>query len=221
MLTLPNVTLVAVSSVNLDGALFALSVSSHSIEFADVKLLTSEAIIPDNPKIKIELIPKIDLLGYSKFILQDLHRYVSTSHCLVVQADGFVLNPERWQKEFLEYDYIGAPWPEELTLFPTQQLLDMRKNQVGNGGFSLRSKKLLEETAKINFDALSFPSFSEDLIIGHFLLNQMINAGVKFPLPELAAKFSVESPNAAYGQNPNSSFGFHGAVLRDAIFGSR
>jgi hypothetical protein len=218
MLLLPDVTLIAVSSVELDETLLALSISSNEIEFGEIQFLTSESIAPTNPKIKAVLIPKLDFLGYSKFILQDLYRYVQTSHCLVIQADGFVLNPDRWQPKFLEYDYIGAPWPEKLTLHPTQQILDMKQNQVGNGGFSLRSKKLLEETAKVDFDSLAFPSLSEDLIIGHFLLDQMLGAGIKFPSPELAAQFSVESPEAAFGQNPSTSFGFHGKALRDHIF---
>jgi len=145
---------------------------------------------------------------------------VQTKHCLVIQADGFVLNPNRWQPKFLEYDYIGAPWTEKLMVRSTGQILDMKKNQVGNGGFSLRSKTLLEETAKIDFDNLNFPSLNEDVLIGHFLLDQMLNAGIKFPTPELAAQFSVERPDAAFGQNPSTSFGFHGKELRDHIFKS-
>ena len=220
MLSLPDVTLIAVSSVELDETLLALSISSHEIEFGEIKFLTSQSIVPANSKIKAELIPRLDIWGYSKFVLQDLNRYVNTSHCLLIQADGFVLNPSRWQNQFLEYDYIGAPWPEKLTLRPSKKILDMKKNQVGNGGFSLRSKKLLEETAKIDFDALTFPSFSEDLVIGYFLLDQMLNVGIRFPAPELAAQFSVESPEAAYGQNPDTSFGFHGKEIRDEIFRS-
>ena len=220
MLSLPDVTLIAVSSVELDETLLALSISSHEIEFGEIKFLTSQSIVPANSKIKAELIPRLDIWGYSKFVLQDLNRYVNTSHCLLIQADGFVLNPSRWQNQFLEYDYIGAPWPEKLTLRPSKKILAMKKNQVGNGGFSLRSKKLLEETAKIDFDALTFPSFSEDLVIGYFLLDQMLNVGIRFPAPELAAQFSVESPEAAYGQNPDTSFGFHGKEIRDEIFRS-
>lgn len=220
MLKLPDITLVAVSSVDLDATLLALSISSHEIEFAEVKFLTSEPILPNNPKIKTEIIPRLDIWGYSKFIIEDLHRYIQTSHCLVIQADGFVLNPQRWQDQFLEYDYIGAPWPDQTVLQPINVALDMSANQVGNGGFSLRSKKLLQETAKIDFGSLSFPSFSEDLIICHFLLDQMIKADIKFPSPELAAQFSVESPHVAYGQTPHTSFGFHGKNLRDEIFAS-
>ena len=220
MLSLPDVTLVAVSSVDLDGTLFALSASSYEIDFAEVKFLTSEPIQPTNPKIKVEQIPKLDIWGYSKFIIQDLYRYINTTHCLVIQSDGFVLNPSRWRKDFLEYDYIGAPWPKELTLQPGNHVLNMADNQVGNGGFSLRSKKLLQETAKINFDELSFPTSSEDLIICHYLLKKMLEAGIQFPTPELAAQFSVESPSAAFGQSPETSFGFHGKDLRDMIFNS-
>jgi len=220
MLKLPDVTLVAVSSVDLDATLLALSISSHEIEFAEVKFFTSEPILPNNPKIKVEPIPRLDVWGYSKFIIKDLHRYIKTSHCLVIQGDGFILNPQKWQAHFLDYDYIGAPWPQQLMLQPGNFLLNMEGNQVGNGGFSLRSKKLLQETSKIDFDSLSFPSFSEDLIICHFLLDQMIKADIKFPSPELAAQFSVESPDASYGQTRHTSFGFHGKTLRDEIFAS-
>jgi hypothetical protein len=220
MLSLPNVTLVAVSSVELEENLLALSLSSFAIEFYEIKFLTSAPIRPQNPNIKIELIPPLDFLGYSKFILGDLDRYIDTPYCLIIQADGFVLNPERWQDQFLQYDFIGAPWPDYLNLQPDNNILDMKKNRVGNGGFSMRSKKLLAETAKINFDYLSFPSLSEDLIVCHFMYEKMIGAGIKFPKPELAAQFSVESPNASFGQSPNTSFGFHGKALRDIIFSS-
>jgi len=216
MLLLPQVTLVAVSSVDIKGALFALSISSSQIEFGEVKFLTSAPIIPNNEKIKVEQIQELDLLGYSKFILQDLHRYVNTPYCLVVQADGFVINPHCWQKQFLDFDYIGAPWPSGLVLQPGNIPLKI-SNRVGNGGFSLRSKKLLIETSKIDFDSLNVPCFSEDLIICHFLYDQMLSAGIAFPEPELAASFSIEIPEAWFGQTPNTAFGFHGKELRDAI----
>jgi hypothetical protein len=162
----------------------------------------------------------LDFKGYSRFIIKDLYRYIETSYCLVIQADGFVLNASRWQTQFLDYDYIGAPWPQQLLLQPANVALNMSANQVGNGGFSLRSKNLLHETSKIDFDVLPFPSFSEDLVICHFLFDQMVAANIKFPRPELAAQFSIESPEASYGQNPSTAFGFHGKTLRDNIFSS-
>jgi hypothetical protein len=172
------------------------------------------------PKIKIETIPRMDLVGYSKFILNDLHHYVDTDYCLVVHSDGFVLNASSWDPKFLSYDYIGAPWPQKLFLQPWNLELNMQKNCVGNGGFSLRSKKLLIETAKIDFNSLTFPTQSEDLIICHYLYDHFINIGIRFPDPEIAASFSIESQDAVYGQNPMTVFGFHGKILRDAIFQS-
>ena len=63
-----------------------------------------------------------------------MKRYINTKFCLVTQWDGWVINSQKWNSEFLNYDYIGAIWP------------DYSSNQIGNGGFSLRSKKLLRST---------------------------------------------------------------------------
>ena len=220
MLYLPNITLLAVSSVDVEATDLALRISSNDIIFGAIKFLTSEEWVATDPKIEVIPIPKINFEGYSKFILEELVHHVETDFCLVVQADGFVLNASRWNPIFLDYDYIGAPWPLNLTLQPGDVPLDVSRNCVGNGGFSLRSKYLLRETSKIAYDELPFPSKSEDFVIGHYLYDQMLAAGIKFPRPELAAQFSIESPTAAYGQNPKTSFGFHGKALRDLIFNS-
>jgi hypothetical protein len=220
MLLLPEVTLIAVSSVEIEDTDLALRISSHDISFGAIKLLTSETWVSGNPRIEIVKIPRLDRIGYSRFILRNLIDYVETAFCLIVQADGFVMNANLWKDEFLNYDYIGAPWPLELLLEPNNIPISLKNNSVGNGGFSLRSKKLLNESAKIDFDNLNFPSKSEDLIICHFLYNEMISAGIKFPKPEFAAKFSVESHSASYGQNPETSFGFHGKEIRNLIFKS-
>ena len=70
---------------------------------------------------------------------------------LVIQDDGHIVNPSLWDEEFLKYDYIGLPWPFEDSWIE-KQLKEQRpiirkvypKNRVGNGGFSLRSRKFLE-----------------------------------------------------------------------------
>ena len=218
MIKLPEVTLVSVSSVEFAETELALRISSNDIEFGAVKFLCSEDWIPADPKIQMVKIIPLDFIGYSHFILQNLADYIDTPYCLVVQADGFVLNASKWNPLFLDYDYIGAPWPLDLKLQPGNIPLILKDNSVGNGGFSLRSKKLLLETQKINLSDMTFPTASEDLIICHFLLERMRNVGIQFPTPELAATFSVESIDAAYGQSPATSFGFHGKKTRDEIF---
>ena len=49
-------------------------------------------------------------MDYSKRMLRDLCQYVQSEFVLVIQWDGYVLNPDVWDDGFLEYDYIGACW---------------------------------------------------------------------------------------------------------------
>jgi len=156
----------------------------------------------------------MNLEEFNKTMIEDLHKHFETTHCLFVQADSFVVDHKLWKDEFLKYDYIGAPWSDELV---TDQnlVLNVKKNPVGNGGFSLRSRKLLQPTAKIDYDSLKFPLKSEDVVICHYLYDKMIEEGIKFAPPKLAAQFSIENVNNLYGQNLNSVFGFHGKHLRN------
>ena len=73
---------------------------------------------------------------YCKFIINDLHKYIDTEYFLLFQNDGWILNPDAWEDEFLNYDYIGAPWTWD-------------EYPCGNGGFTLRSKALMEECSKM------------------------------------------------------------------------
>ena len=156
----------------------------------------------------------MNFLEYNRIMIEDLHKYFETSHCLIVQSDSFVVNSNLWKEEFLEFDYIGAPWSNKIQLNPNL-VLHLEKNTVGNGGFSLRSRKLVETTAKINFVSLNFPMKAEDVVICHFLYQEMIDNGIRFAPPKLAAQFSMENVDNLYGQNVNSVFGFHGKHMRD------
>ncbi len=106
-----------------------------------------------------------------------------TSHCLVVQYDGWTLDGSMWRPEYLEYDYIGAPWPH-------------RGFGVGNGGFSLRSTAMMRHLVK------NLPcSTPEDEAI--FVWNPE-GHGFKVAPTSLAFQFSFErSPK-------RRSLGFHG-----------
>ncbi len=233
-LILPNVTLLAVTSVEIEQHQIALKISSQNIEFGAVKLLSSS--LPEKKYSDIEYV-SVRLMNRSdnnRFIMEDLHKYFETSHCLFVQADSFVVNADLWKEEFLEFDYIGAPWPNEIQINPYLKkgevfaynpnmhepvnenlVLNMKENCVGSGGFSLRSRKLLKTVAKIDFDSLKFPMKNEDLIICHYLYKEMIDKGIHFAPPKLAAQFSIENPHHLCGQNANSVFGFHARHMRD------
>ena len=131
-----------------------------------------------------------------------------------MQADSFVVNSNLWDEDFLKYDYIGAPWSNEIKV-NSNITLDLKENNVGNGGFSLRSHKLTKITSKLNYDKLKFPLKGEDVIICHYLYKEMLNSGIRFAPSKLAAKFSMENVNHLYGQDVNTVFGFHGKHLRE------
>tara|TARA_Y100000816_G_C26069844_1_gene562621 strand:- start:812 stop:1519 length:708 start_codon:yes stop_codon:yes gene_type:complete len=214
-INLKNVTLLAASSINIDSTQDALMISSYKLNFSSIKLLS-----PSKPKnifdsIEYIQIPDIDLKGYNKLILNELYNYFNTSHCLVVQSDAFVINPEIWTDEFLNYDYIGAPWTKNIS--PNNNIsIDLKKNRVGNGGFSLRSKKLTNITKDYEYSNLKFPVDQEDVIICHYLFEELIKENISFAPIDLAAKFSVEHPqtNSEYGINDKNVFGFHGKHLQ-------
>ena len=211
---LPNVTLLAATSVDIDQTQLAMRISLQNILFGATKLLSSTPPKKKYSDIEYVSIPPMSFLGYSQLIIEDLHKYFETSHCLIVQADSFVVNSDLWKDEFLEFDYIAAPWSDTIQVKPNL-VLNMKENVVGNGGFSLRSNKLAKTTAKINFNSLKFPIKSEDIVICHYLYKEMIKKGIRFASPELAAQFSMENVNHLYGQDVNSVFGFHGKHLRD------
>jgi hypothetical protein len=208
---LNEITLITVAGVNIESAANALLISSEFFKFGSIKLLSPAKPLLLHKTIEhIQISPK-DFMGYQKFKIEELYKFVDTKYCLCIEPDGFVINPHLWTNEFLQYDYIGAPWPNfvKVNNGPVDKFY-FGKNRVGNSGFSLRSKKLLEVCAKIKFDELNFWIKSEDLIICHFLYEQMLKAGIKFATLDLASKFSIES---IVGNQPNSlesSFGFHG-----------
>ena len=214
-LKLPDITLLSATSTEMDQAQISMKISLQNIEFGAAKLLCTSAPKQKYPDIEYVSIPPLNSVDdYNEIIFQDLHKYFETSHCLIVQSDSFVVNSSLWKEEFLQFDYIGAPWSNKIQINPNL-VLHLEKNTVGNGGFSLRSHKLAKTTAKIDFNSLKFPLKSEDIIICHYLYKEMLNNGIRFAPPELAAQFSMENVNHLYGQDVNSVFGFHGKHLRD------
>ena len=152
----------------------------------------------------IKCIPVQVTGNYSQWILKNLKDYMSASHSLVQQWDSCVLDPNFWTDRFLEYDYIGAPWPSG-------------PHRVGNGGFSLRSAKFLEESAKIaDLLPIGNPIYdNEDYYACVTCAGYLRMKGIKFAPLELARQFSVErpipeSPHTYDDLSTYKSFGFHG-----------
>jgi hypothetical protein len=190
-LALPEVTLCAATSVNLAATVSALRRCLEQVDFADCLLLTDASVAPGSG-IRTIPIPRLSSgRRYSEFVLTHLADFIETPHCLVVQWDGFVLDADQWDPSFLGFDYIGAPWP---------QFNDGR--DVGNGGFSLRSRRLLEACRHPTF-RIGHP---EDVAIGRTNRTMLEERhGIRFASRDVADRFAFERTGPA-----ESTFGFHG-----------
>ncbi len=224
---LKNITLVTISSIHIEVTLLSLVISNLNVNFNRILFFTSEEVeqryltlFPQLEIIKIK--PIKSLIEYSRFVLKELYQYIETDYCLITQNDGFIINPEKWDQDFLNYDYIGAPWLKNTPLLSDQnvvKMLDFSKNRVGNGGFSLRSKKLLELASQLDFDNIKTLSKSEDLIICYYYYDWFKEQDIKFAPLDVAIKFSFEQPIEEY-QNITwkDTFGFHGKNHLMSIF---
>jgi hypothetical protein len=225
---LDNVTLLCVDgsktvSQSVLNLYKALCVSADKVEFNSVKYIGYNNVV-DRDDIEFVQTSAFTVSKYSEFMLKGLNACIDTNFMISVQGDGFIINPQLWTDEFLEYDYIGAPFSYDLHFGPnSHQYLgasakwiheSVRKkkkedvNLVGNGGFSLRSKKLLQETANCPFDNFGGP---EDVYICANYYDYFISRGIKFAPVDLASRFSL---NIDMYSDPmemsKHAFGFHG-----------
>ena len=112
---------------------------------------------------------------YSRLLMtKSFYDNIPTEIFLIFQTDSMIFSKNKnYINRFLQYDYVGAPWPH-------------LNNQIGNGGFSLRKKsKMIEilEKEKIPDD----PNYPEDLF---FALPK--NVSLYKPSIEEAKYFSFE-----------------------------
>jgi beta-1,4-mannosyl-glycoprotein beta-1,4-N-acetylglucosaminyltransferase len=173
-----NVTLVCVDCVDVNRAIKVLELSSSVIKFKHIKIFTSEETSYENA-VKIDKISSRS--EYSRFCVYELSKYIETTHCLIVQHDGWICNPEMWEDYWLNYDYIGglSNWTEP-------------EGKSGNGGFSLRSKKLLEAGKNIirNYHPEDVAYSGNELKGGYRKEFEMI--GFRFAPHDIMCKFSIE-----------------------------
>ena len=209
MLKLNRVTLILMSSVDIEKSIKAISHSCKFIEFDSVKFISHER--PDFLPSFIEFcyIEKIkDINQYSFNMIYNLDKFVESDFALVIQSDGYVVNPYSWRDEFLNYDYIGAPFALPTDDFSYRDIYG-EIFRVGNGGFSLRSKKLIHLANKLNLEWKPFHGFyNEDGFICAMNRHIYENNGCKFAPLDVAKYFSHEANiPETFGIDP---FGFHG-----------
>lgn len=189
---LPNVTLFGIDAANPAGLLRAADICREGIDFGGSSIITKR-LFPGNTL-------QQGRENYSMFMIEKLNDQFQTSHVLTIHADGYVVNPSAWTDSWLDFDYIGSTW------------LYKDNMNVGNGGFSLRSKKLCSVLASMPHSKFH----PEDHQICRVLRPTLEKYGIRFAPEEVANKFAIEAYGSGAfiheGQKGNlysGQFGFH------------
>lgn len=204
MINLDNVTLFSVDCKFYEPTIRSIKECTKSFKFKEVVFLGDRKptnITDDIKFIKIKSLKNLN--EYSSFLAKELVEYINTEFCMSVHHDGWIINPNNWRKEFLEYDYIGAPWPKENCHF----LPAGDKYRVGNGGVSIRSKRLMELVKQYAPDY----EYHEDTLICHTLRDKLEEHGVVFAPLEIAKYFSYELECKDLNVTFDDVLAFHGS----------
>lgn len=188
-----GITLVAIDFKWHDLTRYAIEHTLKHVDVADIITISDVEIM--SPARSIIRSPVANMAEYAAIMLKDIAEHVTTDHALYVQWDGMANNSRLWTNEYLKYDYIGAPWPWE-----------PEGRNVGNGGFSLRSRRLLDACADNIIQISEKRQYTaEDAAIGidHRPYLEKTH-GIRYAPTGIARQFSYE-----FGPS-RDSFGFHG-----------
>ena len=199
MLDLPNVTLLFVETRAHGITKRVIDDCIAKCNFGEILLYTDK---PDlirfdpNRRARTILVPDFpNKIEAGRFYYQHAVAEITTDFALMMEWDAGIYDTKRWKPEFLNYDYIGAPW-----LVRSEEV---GNKDVGNGGFTLMSKRL---GTFLHENATKYPVVTDwDLCRNQ---RQALEAagGFKWPDRNLAAQFSWE-----LGPRDPENFGFHGA----------
>jgi GR25 family glycosyltransferase involved in LPS biosynthesis len=147
----------------------------------------AESAADAEPPGRVELrnmnVSNITIPQYSDIMLSEsLWRSLPAEHVLVFQTDTAISHNHSID-EFLEYDYVGAPWSAPIRkTFPD----GTQNSEVGNGGLSLRRKSAMLRAVKDIHDNTN----PEDI----YLVMKMCELGGFNIAPlDVAARFSAET----------------------------
>ena len=228
---MPTLSITCIETRAIAQAITAIERTLACAEFKKIYWISTKAL----PK-RLQGVEVVNLLindfkdfagDVNQLCLQIIPKIVTTDFNLMIQVDGFAVNRDAWSDEFWKYDYIGAPWPWMWGGGPP-----WNGPIVGNGGFSLRSRKLYSALNDICIDWRSDhlardPRSSQREYYGilpsgaHFIPEDLLiclwyrdilerRYGIRFCGPDLASQFSVETVHPSMNKWLGKSFGFHG-----------
>lgn len=196
MLELPQVTLICLTNKDYDAHKQALDKASEGIRWG------ARRIIMDADCTSID--------EWNRKIVYELTDYVQTPFCFLFHADGYPINPDCWRDEWLQYDFIGAPWPlprpGDMVSYRVPETGELIR--VGNS-VSLRSKRLLDAPTRLNLPWRAYYGFTNE--DGFLCCNNrtVLEAdGIRYAPVSEAALFSREH-EVEENKNIKKTFAFH------------
>lgn len=124
-------------------------------------------------------IDNLSLEQYNAVLMNHaFYRCIPTETILIFQTDTMILEPSKL-RDFLAYDYVGAPW---------------RSGHVGNGGLSLRKKSKM---------------IAISITVNHFHVNEDIYFSMQKIIPLNKPNFQEAKQFAVETVFHDSPFGIH------------
>lgn len=191
MLTLPDVTLVMVETREHALARLAIEDCLKVATFGGLVIVTDQPrlypfdatfhVVPDWP----------EKVGWCRSWWFDVPPLIRTRQTLNIQWDSWICDASQWKDEYLDYDYVGAPWWYK----------DGRN--VGNGGFSLKSTPFIRYIADRRAEFPIDTNLCDDLFCRTYR-HRLEQAGFRWAPEPLAHEFAFEC-----NRQTDKSFGFH------------
>jgi hypothetical protein len=242
-----------ITVVNIDGRVGNYELAINALVHSQAQLPGSKALLltpklPNNliASVSHKTIPNLGYWEYGVFVTHLLHQFIDTEFALIVQDDGWIVDGGNWSDEYFTYDYVGAPthfakitqnnnvfYGRQYSWTPLLKNSDAQVQIVMNGGFSLRSQRLMSAPAQYNLpfrlDSIALNQLGssvsmislkddhlEDVQLCINLRNELESVGVKFASTNLARNFSFEHLDPVIHQNLNllSVLGHHSKLRK-------
>lgn len=199
MLNLPQVTLFAFCTIDHAAANYAFEYSQRGIEFGDSLVFTDKPeFFPTAKNVHVVAPLKSYQDGCVQHCTQSYNLIpprLKTSHMLSVQWDGFVLRPDLWDDEFLNYSLLGS------LMFDWAPC---------NHGFVMFRRDYYECLRKLNLPPTYEACSPCDQIICIRHREAMEKLGCQFPPHDLCRRFARENILPV-----EDTFGYHGRASYD------
>lgn len=194
MLNLPQITLIALTGIKFDEHKKVLDKMCEGINFGAAKIIWDT---------------RIDSVDYwNRAIVFDLWKYFDTSHCFLFHADGYIINPDLWNPEWLNCDFIGSPWPLPTDSYSYRDIFG-NIQRVGNS-VGLRSRKLQKLPTDLGLEWKSYyGNTNEDGFFSVHNRHIFEQNGCKFGTFKQALDFGREFDLPEH--NGRRTFSFHQA----------